>query len=82
MKTPRTDVTAEGPWIDQWYTDKPLPPFDEKGDFKLTYSATCREPLIWAQCAKEQNLQVIRNFFVFTNRTFLRIIMALVMMVN
>ena len=60
MKTPRTDVTAEGPWIDQWYTDKPLPPFDEKGDFKLTYSATCREPLIWVY-TKQSNPAALKG---------------------
>ena len=55
------------------------------GEFVLRgtqLGGTSRFFSLCAQCAKEQNLQVIRIFFVFTNGTFLRIIMALVMMVE
>ena len=60
MNTPRTDVKAEGPWVDIWDSKDPLPPFDENGRLRLTYSATCREPLIWVN-TKQSNQDALKD---------------------
>ena len=48
VKTPNVEYKVEGDWIDIWESKKPQPPFAESGKLRLTYSATCREPLIFA----------------------------------
>ena len=60
VNTPRTDVKAEGPWVDIWDSKDPLPPFDENGKLQLTYSATCREPLIWVN-TKQSNQDALKD---------------------
>ena len=54
MKTPSVDYNAEGDWIDIWESKNPLPPWDEKGKFGLTYSATTREPTVFVE-TKQSN---------------------------
>merc|ERR1712218_171809 len=46
VKIPKVDLKAEGPWIDVW---EALPPFREDGTLELTYSASCRRPLVFIE---------------------------------
>ena len=60
VKTTSVDYNAEGKWIDIWESKNPLPPWDEKGKFGLTYSATTREPSIFAE-TKESNESTLKG---------------------
>ena len=60
VTSPNVDVKAEGPWIDIWESKNPLPPFDENGKLQLTYSATSREPLIFAE-TNQSNPVVLKD---------------------
>ena len=55
VKIPKVDLKAEGPWIDVWEAlppyKEPHPPFREDGTLELTYSASCRRPLVFVETA-------------------------------
>ena len=59
VKTPNVDYKVEGDWIDIWESKNPhLPPFTDL--LRLTYSATCREPLIFVP-TKKSNTDALKD---------------------
>ena len=54
------EYKVHGDWIDIWESKNPPPPFDESGKLRLTYSATTRQPKIFAEIT-QSNAVILKD---------------------